>query len=385
MYNNNKTSFKETKVIRKIFLSEIHILKEIAETLNEGTDLNEVLTKVLKKLLKITSLETGWIFLIDEQGNYKLAASEGLPPALKISDYEPMCTGDCWCVNKFLKDNLHKASNIMECKRLENARLNQWGDTYGLVYHATVPLSAGDEKFGVLNVAVTNKERFEAEELGLLESIAYQIGNALKRIHLTKREQELKVAEERNRLARDLHDSVNQLLYSINVTSKAGINLSKEDSIKQIFADIGRMSQHAQAEMKALIWQLRPDGLKNGLVCALKSYAEILGLQVIVQVKGTGSLPSKIEENLWRIGQEAFNNAIKYSGQKEVLLSLEYKQNHIIMSVEDGGVGFDISSAKGMPSLGLKSIEERITALQGKFSIISKKNSGTSLTVELPY
>ena len=370
---------------RKIFLSEIHILKEIAETLNEGTVLTEVLNQVLKKLLKITSLETGWIFLINPQGQYQLAASEGLPPALLNPDYEPMCTGDCWCVNKFCKGDLLKASNIMECKRLENARLNHWGDTYGLVYHATVPLSAGDEKFGILNVAVTNKERFEAEELALLESVAYQIGNAIKRIHLTKQEQELKVAEERNRLARDLHDSVNQLLYSINLTSKAGINLTKEDSIKKIFTDIQHMSQHAQAEMRALIWQLRPDGLENGLVCALKSYAEIIGLEVDVQVKGTGSLPSKIEENLWRIGQEAFNNTKKYSGQNSVLLCLEYKHDQILMTIQDRGIGFDTSSVKELPSLGLKSIDERVKALNGKYELISKMDTGTSLTVELPY
>ena len=372
-------------MVRKIFLSEIHILKEIAETLNEGTDLTEVLNQVLKKLLKITSLETGWIFLIDKQGDYQLAASEGLPPALKNPDYKPMCSGDCWCVNKFCNGGLHKASNIMECKRLENARLNHWGDTYGLVYHATVPLSAGDERFGVLNVAATNKERFEAEELALLESIALQIGNALKRIHLTKQEQELKVAEERNRLARDLHDSVNQLLYSINLTSKAGTNLSKEESIKKIFADIQRMSQHAQAEMKALIWQLRPDGLENGLVCALKSYAEMIGLEVDIQVKGAGSLPSKIEENLWRIGQEAFNNTKKYSGQNNVLLSLEYKPNQILMTIQDSGNGFDSSSIKELPSLGLKSINERVKALNGKVKLRSEKNVGTSLTVKLPY
>ena len=367
---------------QRMFISEIQILKEIAETLNECSNLEKMLTVVLQKLLQITSLETGWIFLFDENGQYRLAASESLPPALKDPIPSPMSTGDCWCVNRYRNGELLKASNIMECKRLELARINKNGDTLGLTYHATVPLSAGDEQFGLLNVAVTKKEKFEQEELRLLESIALQIGTALKRIQLAAKEQEMTILEERNRLARDLHDSVNQLLYSINVTSHAGIKLSQEPSIQKIFSDIQTMSQHAQVEMKGLIWQLRPEGLKNGLLEGLKTYGRILGLKVVMTVEGHSPLPIKVEETLWRICQEAFHNIVKYAGVKQVSLHVSYDANLVTLTIQDDGIGFQYTD--GLPTLGLKSMEERVNALSGVLKIESNLGKGTAVLVRLP-
>lgn len=367
---------------QRMFISEIQILKEIAETLNECSDLEKMLTVVLQKLLHVTSLETGWIFLFDENGQYKLAASESLPPALKDPIPSPMTSGDCWCVNRYRNGELMKASNIMECRRLELARMNQHGDTLGLTYHATVPLSAGDEQFGLLNVAVTKKEKFEQEELRLLESIALQIGTALKRIQLAAKEKEMTILEERNRLARDLHDSVNQLLYSINVTSHVGIKLSQEPAIQKILSDIQTMSQHVQIEMKGLIWQLRPEGLKHGLFEGLKTYGKILGLIVDVTVEGLSPLPVIVEETLWRICQEAFHNVVKYAGVKHVSLHVFYDADQVTLTIQDDGTGFKYMD--GLPTIGLKSMEERVNALSGVLNIKSDIGKGTAVIIRLP-
>ena len=369
---------------RDIFLSELEMLKGIAETLNEGTELKAMLGDCLRKLLQLTSLEAGWIFLIDEEGEYELIAAESLPPALTNEKHQALTQGDCWCVSRFRNGTLTKASNIMECKRLENARLGNWGDTYGLIYHATVPLQAGGEQFGLLNVAIANKEQFEAHELAILESIAYQIGTALKRIHLTMKEQDIKITEERNRLARDLHDSVNQLLYSINVTSSAGIRLAKNEPIKEIMTDIQRMAQHAQTEMKALIWQLRPAGLEEGLACSVKKYGEMLGLEVDLSVVGVSHLSSLQEETLWRIAQEAFHNTLKHSGERKVSVLLHHNQQSVAMTISDEGIGFDYADEICLPSIGLKSMEERIKSMNGQIHMNSKRGIGTTLKVELP-
>lgn len=169
---------------------DVAILKEIAELLNEGTDTIPTLSSVLKKLLHVTGLQTGWIFLIDENGSHHLAADEALPPALAQNNKERMCHGDCWCVNKYNNQTLKKATNIIECKRIEDVIEEGAGETGGLTHHATVPLRAGQERFGVLNVGSPNKTHFRKNELALLEAIAYQIGTALKRLKLTQREQE---------------------------------------------------------------------------------------------------------------------------------------------------------------------------------------------------
>ncbi|MEH7571298.1 GAF domain-containing protein, partial [Cytobacillus firmus] len=158
--------------------SEIRILKEIAELLNEGTEIDSLLKEVLQKLLHITGLETGWVFLIDSHGDYRLAAEEKLPPALSADNCRPMCKGDCWCIDRYNDGRLNKASNIIECKRIEDAIAGHRKDTNGLTHHASVPLRAGEEKFGVLNIGSPAKTHFSQEELALLESVAFQIGTA---------------------------------------------------------------------------------------------------------------------------------------------------------------------------------------------------------------
>src|SRR5699024_5123578 len=89
-----------------------------------------------------------------------------------------------YCLNNYWDGKLVKPVNIIECKRLKNAVMYDWGDTNDITHHATVPLSDGEEQFGILNVAAPNKQYFSDEELTLLESIAYQIGTAVKRTRL---------------------------------------------------------------------------------------------------------------------------------------------------------------------------------------------------------
>ncbi|PLS17034.1 histidine kinase [Bacillus sp. M6-12] len=367
------------------FLSELKVLKEIAETLNEGSELSAVLNEVLARLLTVTKFDAGWIFLIDEQGGYELAASKQLPPALLNEEIQPMCNGECWCIDRFRKGALKKATNIIECQRLEDAIELNWGDTRGLTHHATVPLQAADEKFGLLNIAAAHKTIFSQEELTLLESVAYQIGTAIKRIKLSRTEQEMRVAEERNRLAKDLHDSVNQLLFTINITARAGQSVISEAKGKEAFSAIQQMAQHAQAEMKALIWQLRPQGLEKGLATALVNYAEMIGLKVLSDVKGVYTLPSAVEEALWRIGQEAFNNCRKYSGQENVEMQIILEKMEVSMTIRDNGIGFLCDRGEHIPANGLRNMKERAAALKGSVEIKSNPGAGTAVIVKIPF
>ncbi|MHC0036855.1 GAF domain-containing sensor histidine kinase [Pseudoneobacillus sp. C159] len=364
--------------------SELLILKEIAELLNTGTNLDEMLVGVLKKLLQVTGMETGWIFLIDEKGNHQVAAKENLPPALCYKSLKPLCNGKCWCVDRYNDGRLLKATNIIECKRIEDAIEYKWGDTNELTHHASVPLRAGEEKFGILNVGSPQKTYFQQDELALLESIAFQIGSAIKRHYLIQKERQIALTAERNRLARDLHDSVNQLLFSLSLTARGGQEMIDQPEIKDTFAFIQDLAQEALNEMRALIWQLRPQGLENGVVSALTSYGQMLGLSLVTEVKGLLSLPGKVEEIVWRIGQEALANCKKHSGQSEVKIVLTVEKSQLRMLIEDAGCGFLYDEANELPSLGLKSMKERTEAINGMFNLISQPGQGTKIQVMIP-
>ncbi|RHW34131.1 GAF domain-containing protein [Neobacillus notoginsengisoli] len=365
-------------------LQELGILKEIAELLNKGKDTDEILSDVLAKLLHVTGLKTGWIFLIGPDGFYTLSAKKELPEALSRSNFAPMCSGDCWCIERYTDGRLDKATNIIECKRLEDAILNNLGDTGSLTHHATVPLRAGDEKFGLLNVGSPHKTHFDKEELALLESVALQIGSSLKRIKLAQQEQELALTAERNRLARDLHDSVNQLLFSVSLTAKGGAAMAESAEIKETFSYIQELAQEALNEMRALIWQLKPRGLENGIVSALRGYAQMLGLELEMRVKGIVNLPGKIEEGIWRIGQEAMANCKKHSGQDKIVIELAAVKNNVVLEIRDPGCGFHFDEKNEMPSLGLKSMKDRTEGLDGQFWIESTAGAGTRLIAIIP-
>lgn len=366
-------------------LKELIVLKEISETLNASTDLRITLKNVLSKLLDVTGFQTGWIFLVDAQGNQTLEASDTLPPALTLDDYSPMCKGTCWCVDKFNHQKLNRASNIMECKRLEKAIDLKQGETYGLTHHASVPLTSGDEQFGILNIASQGKDYFRAEELALLESVAYQIGNSIKRIKLTEHMRELALIGERNRLAKDLHDSVQQLLFSVNLLARAGETENDRSKQRDILLNIQKITSQAQAEMKALIWQLRPEGLENGIVSALTAYGKTLGLEVTTSLTGVSVLPAHIEETLWRIGQEAFNNCKKHSGQTSVHLFIQLSSKRVEMTITDPGEGFSYNPSAVFPTLGLQSLRERTDEAGGEFTLTSSLGKGTSINVMIPF
>lgn len=365
--------------------SNITILKEIAELLNEETEMIPMLRGALHKFLSGTKFDTGWIFFINEKGKAELVAHENLPEALSYNKCEFLKRGGCWCVSRYRKDELKRASNIIECQRIESAIEAEIGDPEGITHHATVPLQSGQEKFGILNVASQNTVRFSEEELELLESVAFQLGSAIKRILLVNEQQEIALVQERNRLARDLHDSVNQLLFSVTLTSRAGIEMTEDSEVKDTFKEIQNLTQEALNEMRALIWQLRPRGLESGLMDAIKIYAEMLGLKLNVTVSGVLQFPSRVEETLFRISQEALNNVRRHAGVKEAEMFVTVTPTDVLLVIKDEGRGFALDPNAALPSMGLQSIRDRAKAIGGSADWVSELGKGTELLIRLPY
>ncbi|EJV62683.1 sensor histidine kinase [Bacillus mycoides] len=364
-------------------MHRLEALKEIAELLNEATNLQEMLGKVLHTLLQVMNLQTGWIFFIDESGKHRMLVDQNLPPALTWQEKKPMCEGDCWCVERFVNGRLEKATNIIECKRIEDAIECNWGETEDVTHHATIPLRSGSEKFGLLNVASPHKTHFSEEELALLEAIAFQIGTTIQRIQLVEKERKYVVVAERNRLARDLHDSVKQLLFSIMLTAKGTLNMTKDRDLQEMLSYIGELSQEALQEMTLLIWQLRPEGLEKGLAEAIQNYGKLLGIQVEVRIDGMVLIEDEIEEVLWRISQEALHNCKKHASCEKVCVHLRIEDNKLHFYIEDNGIGF-IQDQVRESALGLKSMKERIELMRGIFRIKAEPEKGTKIEIQLP-
>lgn len=198
---------------------------------------------------------------------------------------------------------------------------------------------------------------------------------------------QLAVLEERQRLARELHDSVSQVLYSIGLGAKtARAALAHHPAqIPEALDYVDRLAEAGQVEMRALIFELRPESLRtDGLVAALEKQAAVLRtrheLSVKLQLCPEPDVPLSIKETLYRVSQEAIHNIIKHAHATEVIIKLECAKHQICLEVGDNGIGFDpLADYPG--HLGLRSMHER--AAQGKGDIRFESAPGRGTTVKL--
>ena len=206
---------------------------------------------------------------------------------------------------------------------------------------------------------------------------------------LRKSEMEKAVAGERNRLARELHDSVTQSLYSLTLLAAAGQRMIQAEDLQQIAGNqtrLGEIAQQALQEMRLLVYELRPLALESeGLIGALEQRLETVerraGIQARVLVEGEVELTPDLEEELYRVAQEALNNALKHAGATQVVLSVRATEESVVLEVADDGQGFDPAETHDAGGLGLIGMQERADKIGGQLTIHSAPGEGTRVCV----
>jgi signal transduction histidine kinase len=256
-----------------------------------------------------------------------------------------------------------------------------------------VPIVAGARVLAVLNLESRRLDAFTDESVGVLETAADVLASAIENARLYQRAQEAAVLEERSRLARDLHDSISQQLFSMTLTAQAA-RVQLEKNPARTATQLERLQETAAAalaEMRALIFQLRPPGLsEQGLIAALQQHVAALsrreGLTMNLVVSGEERFTRGVEQAIFRIVQEALNNVVKHAGACYVTVSLDVCPDQITLRVVDDGAGFDlgvIESTSGR-HLGLISMRERAAELGGQLELHSQPGKGTEVVVVVP-
>ncbi len=208
---------------------------------------------------------------------------------------------------------------------------------------------------------------------------------------LRRQAAELAASGERANLARELHDSVTQALFSMGLTARSLEILldSDPEAARQKLADLRDLQRDALAEMRTLIFELRPASLEqDGLVQAIRTHAAAVqgrtGLVVELSCPADDfeRPPLDVEEALYRITQEALHNVVKHANAHAARISLSRQRNRLLLSIEDDGTGFDPDRvARG--HLGLHGMRQRADAIRGRLSISSRLGSGTRINVEV--
>ncbi len=253
-----------------------------------------------------------------------------------------------------------------------------------------VPLVVGDKLIGVMDIHSRELNRFSEADARIMTTLADQIAVAVQNARLYAQAQELAVLEERNRLARELHDSVSQALYGIALGTRTARALLDRDP--KLVADpldyVLSLAEAGLTEMRALIFELRPEALRNeGLIAALSKQAASLharhGIVVETELCVEPEIAIEIKEAMYHIAREAMHNTVKHARAARVMLTLQCSPHALMLDLRDDGIGFDTDGS--FPGhLGLHSMRERALRLRGTFTIESTRGFGTHIAVTIP-
>ncbi|MER5806993.1 GAF domain-containing sensor histidine kinase [Streptomyces sp. NPDC002033] len=263
-----------------------------------------------------------------------------------------------------------------------------------------LPIRDGEETLGALFLA--NKRAaartdggrgFTDEDEELLSLLAQHAAIALTNARLYERSRELTIAEERSRLAHELHDAVSQKLFSLRLTAQAAATLVDRDPgrAKDELQQVALLAAEAADELRAAVTELRPAALdEDGLVATLRNHVRVLDrahtATVTFTCDGVRALPAAQEEAVLRVAQEALHNALRHSGADRVEVTLTRTPGGgAVLRVRDGGRGFSPSTVRTAGRhLGLVSMRDRASGAGGRLEVRSGPGEGTTIEMEVP-
>jgi two-component system, NarL family, sensor kinase len=364
-------------------------LKVIAETLNNGVSLRQTFASTLPLVIELLQLHTGWLFLYDQQGAFTIASYHELPPALAYPG--PAWDDTCECQRLARRGDLRAAAQVVECSRLRDAT----GDRQGLAFHASVPLVKGDRLLGILNVATPQWDVFTPQDIEILSAIGHQIATAIERTQLAEQATRVALVEERNRLAREVHDTLAQELTGIALQLEAADALLEHspDRARARIRQALERTRESLEEARRSVLDLRAGPLeRQALPAALETlgqrFAAETGTRVDSLLAQVGlRLPARVEEALYRIAQEALVNIRRHAQAGAVRIELRHERDSVQLIVADNGRGFDVqASDSGIHThgFGLIGMQERARLLGGEMQISSCPGAGARVEVTIP-
>lgn len=382
---------------------QLAILNKISTTVNESLDLKEMLERSLSEILRLTGIDVGAIFLLNESlGDLNLMAHQGLSKeAAQLAAQLGMLDGSCGGVIE-----RGQVAIVPDITRYRGKRANSLIREH-LKSLMHVPLTAKGCTLGSMCVATKERNSFMKEDEELLTAIGSQIAVAIENARLyaeLQHKEHIRAVlykkivnaqeEERRRIARELHDDISQALTALIFSAEEGLELSKASEIKQRLEIMRELMQNTLDGIHQIIFNLRPSMLDHlGLLPAIRWFAEShlepKNVRVIIkQETPINRLSPELETAIFRVVQEAINNIARHSAARNVELKMWLMQDQLCVDIFDDGIGFEINSVTISPDsgrgLGLLGMEERLELLNGELTIEAAPGAGTRISIRVP-
>ncbi|MEU3002668.1 GAF domain-containing sensor histidine kinase [Streptomyces sp. NPDC007020] len=356
-------------------------------------EVGDVLKTIVASARELLDAQYAALGVPDDHGGFAQFVVDG------VSDEQWKAIGPLPRQHGILAAMLHQAKPERLADVREDPRFEGWPDAHpDMSDFLGLPVVDGDEIIGALFLANKTCPKpvggcgFTAEDEELLSILAQHAAIALTNARLYERSRELTIAEERSRLAHELHDAVSQKLFSLRLTAQAAAALVDRDPVraKGELQQVADLAAEAVDELRAAVVELRPAALdEDGLIATLRTQIQVLdrahGAQVAFESRGVRALPAAQEEALLRVAQEALHNALRHSGAQRVGVTLARRGTATVLRVTDDGRGFDPTAVRRAGRhLGLVSMRHRANSVGGRLTVASEPGKGATIEMEVP-
>jgi signal transduction histidine kinase len=380
----------ESELRRRV--GDLNTLNRVADTVATVNKLPQALDAVRDTVLALFQSDGFYLYTPSAE----IATMRALQPVLGKSDIRLLIGEER---QPFEIPAIHASALLGETviidKACEHPMLefaHEWIKLRGVKSAMFAPMQVRGNTIGCIAVTSNAEARvFSRDELLLFENIAGYVAGAIDNARLVQQSQEVAIDAERQRLARELHDSVTQSLYSLTLLANGWSTMAETGKLQDVagsFKKLVDVGQNALREMRLLIHQLRPPqlvelGLDGALRQRLETVERRLDIETNIVVDGDVSAVSLDEqEQLYQIAQEALNNALRHSGAKTVWVSLESYRNQLSMIVSDNGKGFDPNIISY--GMGIKNMRERAKEIGASIDFQSSPGEGVTVEVIVP-
>lgn len=369
---------------------ELSTLLRVSNNITTTLELEPLLGLILDQLKEVVEYSLASVSIIENDDELLLLAvrGDGMPvPGTRfplgeqsearqmLSRREPIFISD-------LNADTLQAQRMRDNLAAQNLR--------GMGTWMNAPLVFRDKSVGLLALAHPETNYYNPARVEIAMLFANQVATAIMNARLYEQAGHLAALEERQKLARELHDSVSQALYGISLGARTARTLLEREPAKaaEPLDYVLSLADAGLAEMRALIFELRPESLQTeGLVAALGKLVNALGaryqLEVTLESGEEPDVSIDVKESLYRIAQEAMNNIAKHARATHVEVKLSNQNDGLALMISDDGAGFD-TSAEFPGHLGMHTMRERAEKVGGIFTIESAPNAGTRIRVTIP-